>query len=76
MKDELRSCAICGGNGKVIAIDASPEYPDGGRYGSYYVKCEKCGAHTWAVHTRPNAISEWNDRHIEEGEKRAESNRE
>ena len=75
-KDELRRCAICGGNGKVVACDASPEYPDGGRYGSYYVKCEKCGAHTFVVHTRPNAIAEWNQKHITEGNENAEANRE
>lgn len=64
MGEELKPYPICGGNGKVIACDASPEYPDGGRYGTYCVKCEKCGAHTYAVHTKPNAICEWNQRHI------------
>lgn len=64
MRDELRACPICGGNGKVIPCDVSPENPDGGLYGAYYVKCQKCGAHTYAVYTRANAISEWNQRHL------------
>ena len=64
MRDELNPCPISGGNGQVIACDASPEYPDGGLYGAYYVKCQQCGAYTYAVYTRANAISEWNQRHL------------
>ena len=64
MSERLKACPYCGGEGKVIPQDASAEYPDGGHYGCYYVKCESCGAHTGSVHTRPNAISEWELRHV------------
>ena len=64
MIKELKPCPICGSQAVVIPYDPPPDYPEGGRYGSYYVQCKNCKAHTAVVHVKKNAVSEWNLRHI------------
>ena len=65
---ELKACPFCGGKAVLHSVPASPEELDNTMYWVECAgteKCESCGASLFAVHTKSEAIDNWNSRPIE-----------